>query len=82
LRLARGDATAAILASAAIPGIFAPVEWERRQLVAGGVSNNTSIADAIELGAERIYVLPTGNACDLDAPPRGALGMVLHAMTC
>jgi NTE family protein len=32
-------------------------------------------------GAERIYVLPTGNACDLGQPPRGALGMFLHAMS-
>ena len=45
------------------------------------VSNNTPIADAIELGAERIYVLPTGNACDLPKAPRGALGMLVHAMS-
>jgi NTE family protein len=81
LRLADGPAIDAILASAAIPGIFPPVEWQGRKLIDGGVSNNTPIADAIELGAERVYVLPTGNACDLPDPPRGALGMVLHAMS-
>jgi NTE family protein len=81
LCLAEGPATDAILASAAIPGVFPPVEWEGRKLIDGGVSNNTPIADAIDLGAERVYVLPTGNACDLPGPPRGALGMVLHAMS-
>ena len=69
------------MASAAIPGIFPPVDWDGRKLIDGGVSNNTPIADAIELGAERIYVLPTGNACDLTTAPRGALGMFLHAMS-
>lgn len=81
LRLAEGDAIEAVLASAAIPGIFSPVEWDGRKLIDGGVSNNTPIADAIELGAERIYVLPTGNACDLPNAPRGALGMLVHAMS-
>ena len=81
LRLSRGDATRAVLASAAIPGVFSPVEWEGRKLIDGGVSNNAPIADAIELGAERIYVLPTGNACDLPKPPRGAVAMLLHAMS-
>ena len=81
LRLSEGDTIEAVLASAAIPGIFPPVEWQGRKLIDGGVSNNTPIADAIELGAERIYVLPTGNACDLTAAPRGALAMFLHAMS-
>jgi NTE family protein len=81
LRLSEGDAIEAILASASIPGIFPPVDWDGRKLIDGGVSNNTPIADAIELGAERIYVLPTGNACDLTTAPRGALGMFLHAMS-
>jgi NTE family protein len=79
--LSEGDAIEAVLASAAIPGIFPPVDWDGRKLIDGGVSNNTPIADAIELSAERIYVLPTGNACDLTTPPRGALGMFLHAMS-
>jgi NTE family protein len=81
LRLSHGDAFEAILASAAIPGVFAPVDWGGRKLIDGGVSNNAPIADAVELGAERIYVLPTGSACDLPDPPRGAVAMLLHAMS-
>ena len=80
LRLARGDALEAVIASAAIPGVFPAVEHNGR-MIDGGVANNTPIVDAIELGAERIYVLPTGNACDLPDPPRGAVAMLLHAMS-
>ena len=81
LRLSRGDALEAVMASAAIPGVFPAVEWKGRRLIDGGVANNTPIVDAIELGAERIYVLPTGNACDLPEAPRGAVAMLLHAMS-
>lgn len=81
LRLSRGDALEAVMASAAIPGIFPAVERGEHLLIDGGVANNAPIADAIELGAERIYVLPTGNACDLAEPPRGAVAMILHAMS-
>jgi NTE family protein len=81
LRLSRGDAVEAVMASAAIPGVFPAVCRDGRMLIDGGVSNNTPIADAIELGAQRVYVLPTGNACDLPEPPRGAIAMLLHAMT-
>lgn len=81
LRLSSGNALDAVMASAAIPGVFPPVDWGGSKLIDGGVSNNTPITDAIELGAERVFVLPTGNACDLAVPPRGALAMLLHAMS-
>jgi NTE family protein len=81
LRLSRGDALQAILASVAIPGVFPPVECDGRKLIDGGVSNDAPITDAIELGAERIYVLPTGSACDLPDSPHGAVAILLHAMS-
>jgi NTE family protein len=81
LRISRGDALGAVLASTAIPGVFPPVSWEGRKLIDGGVANNTPIAHALELGAERVYVLPTGNTCDLPVAPRGAVAMLLHAMS-
>ena len=81
VRLSHGSSIDAVMASAAIPGVFPPVRWEERELIDGGVSNNTPITDALELGAETVYVLPTGTACDLPEPPRGALGMLLHAMS-
>jgi NTE family protein len=80
VRLSRGDAHEAVMASAAIPGVFAPVPWDERELMDGGVANNTPISQALEMGAETIYVLPTGTACDLVESPQGALGMLLHSM--
>ncbi len=80
-RLSEGSAIEALMASTAIPGVFPAIDWDGCALIDGGVSNNTPIADAIQVGAERIYVLPTGNACDLPEPPRGAVAMLLHAMS-
>jgi len=81
VRLSEGDALQAVMASAAIPGIFPPVEWRDRELIDGGVANNAPISQALELGADDVYVLPTGYACALDEPPRGALAMLLHSTT-
>ena len=81
LRLSRGPVLDAVLASCAIPGVLRPVPWEERTLMDGGVANNTPISHAVELGARRIYVLPTGHACALAEPPRSALGMALHAIS-
>jgi NTE family protein len=81
LRLSRGPLRDAVLGSSAIPGVFAPVDWSERTLMDGGVANNTPISHAVELGAERIFVLPTGHACALEEPPRGALAMALHAIS-
>jgi NTE family protein len=80
-RLSRGPAVEAVMASAAIPGVLPPVNWFGRDLVDGGVANNTPISHAVDLGATEIYVLPTGHACALEEPPRGALAVVLHALT-
>lgn len=79
LRLSEGPAVDAVLASAAILGVFTPVEIAGRRLMDGGGANTTPISHAVELGAEEIYVLPTGFPCALRAHPRGALAMLLHA---
>jgi NTE family protein len=80
VRLSKGPLVDAILASAAIPGLLPSVTWDGRQLIDGGVANNTPISHAVELGAQRIYVLSTGQTCELDASPHGALPMLLHAI--
>src|SRR4051794_5183611 len=79
VRLSAGPAVDAVMASAAIPGVLPAVEWEGRALIDGGVANNAPISHAVELGASRVYVLPTGYACDLEEPPRSALAMLVHA---
>ena len=81
LRLSHGPVLDAVLASCAIPGVLKPVLWGDRRLMDGGVANNTPISHAVELGARRIYVMPTGYACALEEPPRGALAMALHAIS-
>ena len=79
--LSSGDAVEAIMASAAIPGVFPPVNINGRDLIDGGVINNTPLSHAVALGADRIWVLPTGYACALPQSPHGALAMALHAVT-
>jgi NTE family protein len=81
LRLSHGSLLDAVLASAAIPAVLPPVPWKDRTLMDGGVANNTPISHAVELGARRIYVLPTGYACALEEPPGGALAVALHAIS-
>jgi NTE family protein len=60
LRLSRGPLLDAVLASAAIPAVLPPVPWKDHTLMDGGVANNTPISHAVELGAQRIYVLRPG----------------------
>jgi len=79
VRLSEGPLADAVLASAAIPGVLPSVSWDGRELVDGGVSNNAPIRHALELGADRVYLLPTAGPCELAEPPRGALAMLVHA---
>jgi len=79
--LTDGPSVDAIMASAALPGVFPPVEVDGHLLMDGGVVNNSPISVARSLGATRIYVLPTGYACALENPPRSPLGMAMHAVT-
>lgn len=79
--LSRGNALDALAASAAIPGVFPPVVIGAQTLVDGGVLNNAPISHAIEAGATRVYVLPTGYACALTKPPQGALAIALQSIT-
>ena len=81
VELTTGNALDAIIASASIPGVLPPVRVGDRVLMDGGVVNNTPISNAIAAGATRIYVLPTGYACDLQAPPKTALAMTLQAIS-
>ena len=81
MKLSSGPAVDAVLASCAIPGAFPPVRVGEHHLVDGAVASNTPIRVALELGATRMIVLPSGYACALDAPPHGAIATALHAIT-
>ena len=79
--LSEGSAAQAIIASAAIPAVFPPVRFEDVYLVDGAVSSNTAVKVAVDQGARRLIILPTGYACALLKPPAGAVASALHALT-
>ncbi|HET6868670.1 MAG TPA: patatin-like phospholipase family protein, partial [Solirubrobacteraceae bacterium] len=81
LLLSEGSAVEAVVAAASIPGVFPPVEIADRRLIDGGVVNNTPISHAVDLGAERIYVLPTRDPGSLpERPPQSALDTAMHGL--
>lgn len=79
--LSEGPAVEAIVASTAVPGAFMPVHYRDRYLADGAISSNTPIRVAVQKGARRLIVLPTGYACARQAPPVGAVANALHALT-
>lgn len=79
--LSSGPALPALLATSAIPGVLPPVRIDGRWYMDGGVVDNTPISHAVRLGAETIWVLPSGVPCALPSPPRTAAGMALHGLT-
>jgi NTE family protein len=79
--LSAGPAVEAIVASTSIPGAFAPVPYKDRYLADGAISANTPVKVAVEKGARRLIILPTGYACAADKPPVGAVANALHALT-
>lgn len=56
-----GEVIPAVLASAALPAIFPPVEIDGERFVDGGVVDNVPISRALASGATRIFVLHVGN---------------------
>jgi NTE family protein len=55
--IARGPLKPALLASAALPGVFPIVHHDGRRLVDGGVVNNVPLWHALSGPMERVYVL-------------------------
>jgi NTE family protein len=56
----RGPIIDAVLASAAVPGLFPPVEVDGEHFYDGGLVNSVPVDRAIELGATKVYVLQVG----------------------
>lgn len=79
--LSTGDALSAVLASAAIPGVLPPVQRDGRCLVDGGLANNTAISQAVEHGADRVFVLPTGYPCALTETPRRPIAVLAQSLS-
>lgn len=73
-----GPLAPALLASAAIPGVFPPVQIGDAVYIDGGAVDNASVETALKLGARRIFVLDVGydESTNGHAPwsPNGAHG--------
>jgi NTE family protein len=78
--LSEGPALDAIVAACSIPGILPAVAIGDKLLIDGGVVNNTPITQAVELGAERIYVLPTQEPYARPDPPHSALDAAIYGL--
>ncbi|HTX01927.1 MAG TPA: patatin-like phospholipase family protein [Acidimicrobiales bacterium] len=57
--LRSGDTLSALMASCAIPGVLPPVAIDSRLLVDGAVSADIPLREALALGAQELYVIPT-----------------------
>lgn len=77
-QLRAGPVVPAVLASAAISGVFPPVPWGTDLLVDGGVIANVPLAAAVAAGADE--ALDTGQLCEERHRPRSVIDVALHAL--
>ena len=70
-----------MLASAAMPGVYPPVEIEGRLYTDGGVSNNVPIAPAVDMGATTIYVMNSTSHTNQRRPLTRPMDYFFHAFT-
>ena len=66
----KGPLIEALLASSAVPALFPPVEIGGEHFYDGGLVNSVPLARAVDLGAERIYVLQVGRIESQLRPPK------------
>lgn len=70
-----------VLASAAMPGVYPPVEIEGRMYTDGGVANNVPIAPAVDMGATTLYVLNSTSHTNQRRPLVRPMDFFFHAFT-
>jgi len=76
-----GSVVAPILASAALPAIFPPVEIDGELLIDGAVVDNVPISRALTLGASRIVVFHVGNFERARPAPRKPLDVLVQSFS-
>lgn len=79
-RMTHGPVLEAVLASAAIPGVFPPVAWEGQMLCDGGIVANVPLAAALEAGADEVWILDTSGPCSVPRRARSAVDVALQAI--
>lgn len=75
--LSEGNLAQAIAASAAIPGVFAPVLRDGRYLIDGGVLNKVPVDALIDLGADAVIAVDAGAPVSRDL--RTSLDILLQS---
>lgn len=75
-----GSVVDAVLASAAIPGVFRARVLGDRSLVDGGIAANCPMLPALQAGAKTLVVLDASGPCVLTEPPRTAIESVLAGL--
>jgi NTE family protein len=70
----------AVMASAALPGIFPPVKFDGVALVDGATVANVPVSIAADAGATTIYAISLGFDGTPRMPARGALGIALQSV--
>jgi NTE family protein len=65
-----GDVVDAVLASSAVPGLLPPVEIGGEHFIDGGIVNSIPVNRAVQLGADRIFVMHVGRLDRPLEPPR------------
>jgi NTE family protein len=76
--LASGLLKPALLASAALPGLFPPVRHDHRTLVDGGVIDNVPLCHALAGPVDRIFIMNVSGGV-ADGPVKNPLDVVLRA---
>ncbi|WP_038041491.1 patatin-like phospholipase family protein [Thermus tengchongensis] len=80
LFLTHGDLPSAVLASAAYPGLLAPVEREGKLLFDGGVLDNLPVDAARLLGATEVWAVDVTPEREVAGAPRGLLALARRAV--
>lgn len=75
----RGELVTAVLASAALPAVYPPVEIDGVRYMDGAVVNDIPLSRAVELGADRVFVLHVGSFDRPRPSPRRPLDVALQA---
>ena len=65
-----GRVVDAVMASAAVPGLLRPARVAGEHFLDGGIVNSIPVGRAVELGAERVFVMQVGRVDRPLAPPR------------
>ena len=65
-----GPVVPAVMASAAVPGLLPPAEVDGEHYLDGGIVNSIPVGRAVELGADRVFVLQVGRVERPLSPPR------------